>query len=299
MAISVVDPINSAINRTGRTLFKPFDIGKWFVLGFCAFLAYLGEGGGGGGNFFNFPGGQGGGGSKTQQTVDWIMANLLLVVTVVIIGLLIIMAIVAVVIWLRSRGKFMFLDGVVHNRGAVVEPWKAFRRLANSLFIFSFVLWIISTVTMLLILAMSLLIAWPDIQAGRFGGSAITAVAVGGILLVVTVVALVIISVLLDGFVVPTMYLRDQPVMAAWSTVGRELLAGHVGTIALFFLMKLVLGVLIGFIAIVATCATCCLAALPYIGTVILLPLIVFNRCYSLYFIEQFGPDWRFFPSES
>ena len=299
MAISVVDPINSAINRTGRTLFKPFDIGKWLVLGFCAFLAYLGEGGGGGGNFFNFPGGQGGGGSKTQQTVDWIMANLLLVVTVVIIGLLIIMAMVAVVSWLRSRGKFMFLDGVVHNRGAVVEPWKAFRRLANSLSIFTFVLWIISTVTMLLILAMSLLIAWPDIQAGRFGGSAITAVAVGGILLVVTVVALVIISVLLDGFVVPTMYLRNQPVMTAWSTVRRELVAGPVGTIALFFLMKLVLGVLIGFIAIVATCATCCLAALPYIGSVILLPLIVFNRCYSLYFMEQFGPDWKFFPPES
>jgi hypothetical protein len=41
-----------------------------------------------------------------------------------------------------------------------------------------------------------------------------------------------------------------------------------------------------------ATCATCCLAALPYIGTVILLPVFVCLRAYGLLFIRQFGPDY-------
>ena len=50
-----------------------------------------------------------------------------------------------------------------------------------------------------------------------------------------------------------------------------------------------------GIIAMVATCATCCIAAIPYLGTVILLPLLVFIRCYSLCFLEQLGPDWQFF----
>ena len=35
--------------------------------------------------------------------------------------------------------------------------------------------------------------------------------------------------------------------------------------------------------------SACCLAALPYIGTVILLPVDVFWRGYSAYFIQQYG----------
>jgi hypothetical protein len=38
---------------------------------------------------------------------------------------------------------------------------------------------------------------------------------------------------------------------------------------------------------------------LPYLGTVILLPLYVFNRAYVLAFIEQFGPSWQLFRREN
>ena len=38
MRISVIDPISPAIERTKLVLFQPFDLGKWFKLGFCAFL---------------------------------------------------------------------------------------------------------------------------------------------------------------------------------------------------------------------------------------------------------------------
>ncbi len=49
-SISVIDPINPAIERVRTILFRPFDLGKWFVIGFCAWLAQLGNAGGGGGN---------------------------------------------------------------------------------------------------------------------------------------------------------------------------------------------------------------------------------------------------------
>jgi hypothetical protein len=45
----------------------------------------------------------------------------------------------------------------------------------------------------------------------------------------------------------------------------------------------------------IATCATCCLAVLPYIGTVILLPIFVCLRAFGLFFIRQFGPDYDVF----
>ena len=43
MTISVIDPVSPAIERTKLVLFQPFDLGKWFKLGFCAFLATLGD----------------------------------------------------------------------------------------------------------------------------------------------------------------------------------------------------------------------------------------------------------------
>ena len=50
--ISVVEPVGAAIEKTKCILFQPFDLAKWFIIGFCAFLATLG--GGGGGNFGGF-----------------------------------------------------------------------------------------------------------------------------------------------------------------------------------------------------------------------------------------------------
>ena len=59
-SVSVTSPISPAIDRVKRQLFQPFDAGKWFVVGFCAWLAHLGENGGGTG--FNWSSGHHGGG---------------------------------------------------------------------------------------------------------------------------------------------------------------------------------------------------------------------------------------------
>jgi hypothetical protein len=40
------------------------------------------------------------------------------------------------------------------------------------------------------------------------------------------------------------------------------------------------------------------MTVIPYVGTVILLPLFVFLRCYNLSFLEQFGERWRFYRFE-
>ena len=43
--MSVTLPVAQAIDHVKNVLFQPFDMGRWFVIGFCAWLAYLGEGG--------------------------------------------------------------------------------------------------------------------------------------------------------------------------------------------------------------------------------------------------------------
>jgi hypothetical protein len=77
-----------------------------------------------------------------------------------------------------------------------------------------------------------------------------------------------------------------------------QMLRGHIGVFILFYLMKLLLQlamvIVIVALWVVTCCVACCLMAIPYIGTVLLLPVPVFLRSYSIMFMEQFGPAWRF-----
>ena len=96
------------------------------------------------------------------------------------------------------------------------------------------------------------------------------------------------------------MYKRRINFLAA-AHVARDTFMPHKGTIALYFLFLIVLGIGIGMISFMVKMCLCCISCIPYIFTVLLLPLSVFMRSYTLYFLEQFGPDWQFFappPSE-
>ncbi len=306
MRISVTDPVSQAIERTRTILFQPFQIEKWFTLGFCAFLANLAGGGnfnfGGGGS-----GGGGGGGGGHQgaeddepgpgelfgEAMEWIGEHLVEVIVGGICVFVVIVSLGMLLSWLSSRGKFMFLDGVAHNRGAVRQPWHEFRAEGNSLFWFQFFFPMAVMLFVVAILAACGLIALPDIQAEQFGTMAILAIVLGILFFLTTILVAGCIQLFLTQFVVPIMYVRRIGVMAAWSEFGRTIVTDHKGTLFLYLLFQIVLSVSIGILSVLAMCCTCCLVLIPYLGTVILLPLLVFERSYSVYFLQQFGPEWR------
>ena len=92
-------------------------------------------------------------------------------------------------------------------------------------------------------------------------------------------------------FMVPIMYRRRCRALAA----AREsfgLIVAEPGPVILFFLFQIVLALAIAFATCFLVCVTCCVAALPYIGTVILLPIHVFWVSYLLLFVRQFGPEY-------
>jgi hypothetical protein len=195
--VSVVAPITPAIERVKTILLRPFDVGKWFVIGFCAWLAELGRtqgsnnpGGGGNGDDTSFHGGQYGfEGLRDSilailaKTQDYVMSNLDWIAPAAIAAIIL----AVLVTWLSSRGRFMFLHCVVENKGHF------------SLYIlFQIAIW--------------------------------------------TVIAILIMAIVLLTFCIAA----------------------------------LVLGI-------------------PYIGTVLLLPIYVFQRSYSLYFFRQFGPSFDVF----
>ena len=122
MSISVTEPVSKAFNRTSLICFKPFDIGKWFGLGFCAWLAFFGEGGGASFNVNTGSSRTGGIPQPVQDALNWMQANMALTVLIIFGVFLFFFLLGQIFIWLQSRGTFMFLDGIVHNRGLIVQP---------------------------------------------------------------------------------------------------------------------------------------------------------------------------------
>ena len=298
MNISPVNPIGPAWQRMVRTLFKPFHLSKWFLLGFCVFLAQCGENGnnlpigdfGGGG------GGGGGGGQQTNEFRNWLNQNMIAFIVGVVCIILFVIVIGLLITWISSRGKFMFLDGVVRNRGAVQEPWREYRREGNSLFVFRIVLLLISLLGFVIAVGIPLLIAIPDLSSQTLGPAGIVAIIVGVFLVLAFIVVAMCVKFFVDAFLTPTMYLRRVRALAGCKIAWHELVRGHIGPAILLFLMLFVFGIATAIITTVVTCLSCCLTAVPYLGSVLLLPIPVFFTAYILEYIQQFGDDWQFFP---
>jgi hypothetical protein len=107
-----------------------------------------------------------------------------------------------------------------------------------------------------------------------------------------------VVRALMTDFVVPFMFLRRSNCLAAWRQVW-QLIAGNLLNIVLYLLFSLLLTIGIGIAVALVVLATCCLAgcllAIPYIGTVALLPILIFRRSYSLYYLAQYGSDFDAF----
>jgi hypothetical protein len=95
--MSVTLPVGQAMDRVKKVLFQPIDHGRWFVIGFCTWLACLGEGGG-------FPGGLHYGGHHghgrqsirdgLEQARDYVMHNIAWIVS---------LAVALISIWPKTR----------------------------------------------------------------------------------------------------------------------------------------------------------------------------------------------------
>jgi hypothetical protein len=294
--ISVIEPVNEAIERTKTILFKPFNLEKWFIIGFCAWLADLFQGGFGGFNCrFNNK-------EDFSKAIEFCKAHIIFAVSSAIVAVILFVAVILVILWLSSRGKFMFLDCLAKNKARIKEPWKTFKKQANSLFGFRLLLAVVSFVyiaaTFIVIIAL-----WAFIK------SAVNEKIIPIILLLVIAIPLIIISVLFFGlvqtltfdFIIPIMYLQRIGVFAAWEKF-LLLLWQNFWKIMLYLVFKILIILCMGAIALLiiglSCCCCCCIGAvvfIPYIGTVILLPLSSFCRLYALSYFRQFGNEYDVF----
>lgn len=303
LKISVIEPISPAIERVKTILFRPFDVGRWFIIGFCAWLAYLGKGGGGGPNFnFSFRENMYGFESAIDQAKEFIIDNFYWLIPLVITTVIVSIVVWLVITWLSSRGQFMFLHCVAENKAEIKVPWAKFRQHANSLFLFRIVLGIIGLLAVALFCIPIFLLATFLITKVVPNIFSVTAMLLSTLVFVVLVVVFILVLKFTTDFVVPIMFLRSTSCTAAWREF-LTILSVNKARFALYILFQIVISIAISAIILAAVCVTCCCAAcilvIPYIGVVLMLPLFVFKRAYSLCYLRQFGPEFDVFISAS
>ena len=302
--VSVIEPISPAFEKVKTILFSPFDLRKWFVIGFCAWLAFLGKSGGGSG------GGGGRGGRHPEareafgQAKVFVLENLGWIIPVALIGVMLIIVLWLVSTWLSSRGRFMFLHGVAENKAEVKVPWAKFRQHANSLFLFRIVLGLIgfAAIGLPCLLAVGLTAI---VVAGNGPGVFVVLNIVMTVLMIAAIsIIFALIAKFTTDFVVPIMFLRTTSCTAGWREFLTILSVNKVRFV-LYILFQIVIAIVIGAIFSIGFCIGCCLCCvsllllIPYIGTVILLPVLVFKRAYSLLYLGQFGPEFDVFKPET
>ncbi|MDD5483407.1 MAG: hypothetical protein PHP98_07130 [Kiritimatiellae bacterium] len=291
---SVLRPVGMALETVRRVLFQPFQFVKWLAIGFTAWLAMLDDGLGFG---FNFHPGQF---NKEQASQcahvarDWFLAHLFLVIPLVIVAVTAGLAVWLVVTWLGCRGKFMFLDNVVGNRAEIIQPWRKFRAPGNSCFLFSICFDLAAAAVLLLGVGLALLVSWPDLARTHFGWHAAGAIGFGVVFMFCFIMTAAVIRVFFEDFVIPVMAMRTCRVMEGWKTFF-DLFKHHAGIFILYLLFKAVILMAVGFITVFLCCLLCCTVLIPYVGVVILLPVYVFLRSYSVHFLGQFGKTLKMF----
>ena len=282
--IEIFKPFGEAFELMKKILFQPFELKKWLVIGFAAWLANLGAGGGGIGNF-NYPDNRREGAEKFNEAIGQIPQPVL--ITGICVLICVVLLFIVLFAWLRARGRFILVDCIVRNRAAVAEPWKEFRAEGNSFFLFSVV---VALVVVPMIVIAGLVLIVPFIP-GRGQTEPGVGFWIGISLTAFISVCLIFVWTLATQLMVPIMYRQRCRARLAF-VQAVDLVSSHPGPILLYVLFLLLLAVAAVMISCAVTCATCCIAAIPYVGTVILLPIPVTLGAFSLLFLRQFGPDY-------
>jgi hypothetical protein len=295
-------------------LFRPFSVGKWLILAFCAWVASMPEGSGGGGGG-GPKGGVGWSGpvdvraamevlrhiwGRVAEAWHWVLSHWGATL-VVFLGIPLLIALLLAIVWVSSRFRLIYLDNLVQGRAEVREPWTRLAHLGDSLWLFrvgfALAVFAIGAALFGLMLALGVVSFTAESR-----GASVVGLVVVGLLGAIFGVAAIYASLFLNSFVVPIMYRHNLSAMAAWR-VFLPWLSAQPASFFLYGLFVLLLFVGAGMAICAAGMVTCCigflLLAIPYLGTVVLLPLLVAYRYLSLEFLAQFDPGLNVFAARA
>ncbi len=302
MSSSPVAALSTALASTRRQLFEPFDAARYAALAFCVWLAQLGGAGGMspgvGGN--PVPGGgarpsgpiEAPDSAQLQEVTTTLAPWLPVIAAGVIVAAVVGFVVGAGLLWLQSRGTFMVIHNLAKGESAVVEPWNAHAKPANALFRFRLV---VNALGGLVALAAGGVIAWAvwgGLVAGAFAPALVAAAVAAGAIAAGILLVVGILDACSTEFVAPVMYVRRGSVRQGFRDVV-GFATTDPGSFLLYLLLRVVVGIGVGVFTVLGTVLTCGFAMLPYVGTLVVLPALVYQRMYALHFMAGQADDLR------
>jgi hypothetical protein len=151
---------------------------------------------------------------------------------------------------------------------------------------------VISLAIFLPILIAVIVMAIPFFQQNRWpAGEEIGGfVALGLVYLILAMIVSFVLFVFRE-FGIPLMFRHGLLARPAFRE-SMNLIRQHTGSVVVFVLLRIAIFIGVAVLSLILCCATCCIELIPYIGTVILLPVLVYVRCFTLDCLAQFGPEY-------
>jgi len=298
MVPTIREAFSISWEKMKEILFRPFDWGTWLVLTLAFWLAGLGEGGFNL-SFRNLPTDRESMGVLLQP-IQTAAAQLNLTTGIFILLIAAILFFFAVTIgllllWVRCRARFVVLDMLL--RGARAESfgnrWKLFQKQGNSFFFTQILLTVLMVFCGIccgggIFFALTLFLEKPE-----NGGIDL----VTGCLFAALIVILALLSIgfaiyllLFQEYGALRMYRTDCPGAEALQELNRKLME-RPWTFVRYLIGLLIYFVLVTLLIVLFSCLTCCiggiLLAVPFLSTMILLPLLYVRWQYSLEFFDN------------
>jgi hypothetical protein len=241
-----------AYNRTIAVLFRPFQFRKWLALGFVSLLSS------GGGFSLNLPSpGQEPGNSGPQDYWTAWLAHHIPLIAALTIAFFVLAILLA---WVCSVLRFVYMDQITRNSGAIREPFARLKKLGTSYFLWQLVC---ALVALLVIGALVMLIMWSFVMVPTSPVAAKILAVVAAAAIGLPFIFLAILAAwLADEFVTAAMYARGIKVVQAWGVV-LHVLGMNVGQTVLYLLLLMAIGLGIAMASLFAVLLTGLVVAIP------------------------------------
>ncbi len=294
MRIGYFEPLSRAWERTRVILWQPFDLGKWLLLAFAAWLAGLTTDTGSVAAWKTDSNEYGRRSFEGVAEVWQDLATSAVWLPLAVMGVMIGIAFAVLLLWITSRAKFIFLDNLVRNQAEIAEPWTRHERLGNSLFLWRLCFGVACVVGVMLVALVFFAPAAGFSLHDALAGLSVAAGFLGVLGMMVFGVVAAFVALTTEAFVIPIMYRYEMTVLDAWRAF-LPWFRARPAHFVLYGLFVLMLAAVFAVFFSVFCMMTCCLAAVPYIGTALLLPVWVAYRLLSVEFLAQFHPDFDLF----
>ncbi len=307
---------SKAYNKMKHILFKPFSFEKWLILAFCVWLVNMFEGYGQNFGFYNNMKADNVSNIKNvdiQTEISSFINNAnaftesklgISLVTLAIISLVIITIIsivIFILLWLKARFNFVLIDNLKYNAQKIQEPWQAYKEVGNSSFWwnvgFQAVLFAIGGILFLIFFLG--FFYYTVTGSGDLNYNLIITILIMTPFIIIFTLAYLVIIIFFYHFVIPIMYKMQIKSIPAWREFNKLFKASPASFIKYLFILFLyyLLSVLIVTLVIICTCCLLgCLFSLPvvggYIASLVLLPIYIFFRLFSIEFLAQFGNEY-------